>query len=110
MYNFGKRKENMAKTTPVYARIDSDLKQNAETIMSQLGVNPSSLIQMLYSQIVLRKKIPFEVSLGDVEIPTIANMTKEELNSQLQKGYNSIRSGKTYSEAEVDLFFENKNK
>ena len=43
----------MANTTAVYARIDTDLKNNAENILNQLGISPSSAIQMLYSQIVL---------------------------------------------------------
>ena len=48
----------MANTTAVYARIDTTLKENAESILSQLGISPSSAIQMLYSQIVLTKGIP----------------------------------------------------
>ena len=34
----------MANTSVVYARIDSDLKENAEGILSQLGISPSSAI------------------------------------------------------------------
>ena len=45
----------MANTTAVYARIDTKLKDNAESILSQLGISPSSAIQMLYSQIVLKR-------------------------------------------------------
>ena len=40
----------MANTSAVYARIDTNLKDNAESILSQLGISPSSAIQMLYSQ------------------------------------------------------------
>lgn len=43
----------MAKTTAVYARIDTELKENAEEILSELRITPSSEIQMFYSQIVL---------------------------------------------------------
>ena len=50
----------MANTSAVYARIDTNLKDNAESILSQLGISPSSAIQMLYSQIVLKKGMPFE--------------------------------------------------
>ena len=39
----------MANTSAVYARIDTNLKDNAESILSQLGISPSSAIQMLYS-------------------------------------------------------------
>ena len=45
----------MANTSAVYARIDTNLKENAESILSQLGISPFSEIRMLYSQIVLTK-------------------------------------------------------
>ncbi|MDE6405952.1 MAG: type II toxin-antitoxin system RelB/DinJ family antitoxin, partial [Lachnospiraceae bacterium] len=48
----------MANTTAVYARIDTGLKENAENILNQLGISPSSAIQMLYSQIVLTRGMP----------------------------------------------------
>ena len=38
------RRYSMANTSVVYARIDSDLKENAEGILSQLGISPSSAI------------------------------------------------------------------
>ena len=38
----------MANTKAVYARIDTKLKENAEGILQQLGISPSSAIQMLY--------------------------------------------------------------
>lgn len=47
----------MANTSAVYARIDTNLKENAESILPQLGISPSSAIQMLYSQIVLTKGV-----------------------------------------------------
>ena len=53
----------MATTTAVYARIDSKLKENAESILHQLGISPSSAIQMLYSQIVLTRGLPLNLQL-----------------------------------------------
>lgn len=53
----------MSNTNAVYARIDTNLKENAESILNQLGITPSSAIQMLYSQIVLQKGMPFELRL-----------------------------------------------
>ncbi|EFO69601.1 addiction module antitoxin, RelB/DinJ family [Lactobacillus iners LactinV 03V1-b] len=53
----------MANTNFIYVRIDTTLKENAENILNQLGITPSSAIQMLYSQIVLQKGMPFELRL-----------------------------------------------
>lgn len=48
----------MANTSIVYARIDTELKEDAEEILSQLGISPSSAIQMLYTQIVRKRGCP----------------------------------------------------
>ena len=87
-------------TTPVYARIDTNLKENAEAILAQLGITPSSAIQMMYSQIVLRRGMPFELQLP---APTaIGTMTREELDAELLKGVKSLKNGEGYTADEVD--------
>lgn len=57
----------MANTTPVYARVDTDLKETAEKVLAQLGITPSSAIHMFYSQIVLRQGLPFELTILNEE-------------------------------------------
>ena len=95
----------MANTNAVYARIDTTLKENAESILNQLGITPSSAIQMLYSQIVLQKGMPFELRLPVNKPVALGSITRDELDKELQKGLDSLRSGKSYSADEVDLFF-----
>lgn len=95
----------MANTNVVYARIDTTLKENAESILNQLGITPSSAIQMLYSQIVLQKGMPFELRLPVNKPIALGSITRDELDRELQKGLDSLRSGKSYSADEVDLFF-----
>lgn len=92
----------MANTSPVYARIDTNLKKNAENILSQLGISPSGAIQMLYSQIVLRKGMPFELKLPASKPLATGSMTREQLDEELRKGVDSIKTGKVYSADEVD--------
>ena len=92
----------MANTSAVYARIDTDLKNNAEGILSQLGISPSGAIQMLYSQIVLHNGIPFDLRIPDKKPLSVANMTKEQFDAELQKGFDSFKAGKVLSADEVD--------
>ena len=98
----------MANTNAVYARIDTNLKENAESILSQLGISPSSAIQMFYSQIVLQKGMPFELRLPAKKPLALGNMSKEDLNLELQKGIDSLNDGKSYSVDEVDSYFSKK--
>ena len=92
----------MANTTAVYARIDTNLKDNAESILSQLGISPSSAIQMLYSQIVLTRGLPLDLHLPPAKPTAIGNMSHAEIDAELMKGIDSLKSGKTYTADEVD--------
>lgn len=92
----------MANTSAVYARIDTGVKENAENILAQLGITPSSAIQMLYSQIVLTRSLPLNLQLPVVKPTAIGSMTQSELNAELIKGEESIKAGKTYTADEVD--------
>lgn len=92
----------MANTSAVYARIDTNLKESAENILKQLGISPSSAIQMLYSQIVLTKGMPLDLHLPVRKPVVIGGMDRAELDSELMKGVDSLRCGRTYSVEEVD--------
>ncbi|KFA56989.1 toxin-antitoxin system protein [Mageeibacillus indolicus] len=85
--------------------MDTTLKENAENILNRLGITPSSAIQMLYSQIVLQKGMSFELRLPVNKPTALGNLTRDELDKELQKGLDSLRSGKSYSADEVDQFF-----
>jgi len=92
----------MANTTAVYARIDTNLKNNAESILAKLGITPASAIQMLYSQIVLRNGMPFELRIPSPQPIAAGALTREQLDQELMKGVVSLESGKGYSADEVD--------
>lgn len=92
----------MANTAPVYARVEVGLKENAEGILSQLGISPSEAIKMLYSQIVLVKGMPFQSKLPDINHFSAQGITKAEFDAELQKGMDSIKNGRTHSVEDVD--------
>ena len=92
---------SMANTSAVYARIDTGLKENAEGILSKLGITPSSAIQMLYSQIVLRQGLPFDLKLPVSRPTAIGGMTRAEPDAELQKGIESLKAG-SYTNDEID--------
>lgn len=92
----------MANTAAVYARIDAELKENAEEILRKLGISPSGAIQMLYSQVVLTKGLPLDLHLPSRKPTAIGGMMREELDTELMKGVESAKSGKTYTMEEAD--------
>ena len=97
----------MSNTATVYARIEPKLKEDVDSILNELGVTPSSLIQMLYSQIKLTKRIPFDISIPKNSI-FIEDLTKEELNYELLKGVSDIENNNVKSSDEVDKILKDK--
>lgn len=91
----------MANTTAVYARVDTDLKETAENILQQLGISPSSAIQMFYSQIALTRGMPLKLQLPSRKPTSIGGMSRAELDLELMKGIESLKSG-SLSADEVD--------
>lgn len=85
----------MAKSANLYARIEPDLKEQAESILSALGIPASNAITMFYKQIVLKKGLPFEVKLPPVRSTDVSALTEEQLNAELEKGYADSVAGRT---------------
>ena len=92
----------MANKATVYAHIDTKLKENAEEILSQLGITPSNAIKMLYTQIVLTRNLPLNLHLSSSKPTSIGGMSQAELNAELLKGVKSLKSEKTYTVDEID--------
>lgn len=95
----------MANTSVVYTRIDTELKEEAEEILAQLGISPASAIRMFYSQIVLQKGMPFEFRQQIMVPLTLGTEPCAELDDELRKGVESIKAGNTVSADEVDSAF-----
>ena len=86
----------MAKSANLYARIEPDLKEQAEMILSALGIPASNAITMFYKQIVLNNGLPFEVKLPEHPLD-ISRMTEAQFEAELEKGYADIEAGRTIS-------------
>ena len=85
----------MEKSASVYARIDPMLKEQAENILSALGIPTSNAIDMFFKQIVLKKGLPFEVRLPYEKPVCLGTLSEEELNAELEKGYADLQAGRT---------------
>lgn len=82
------------KTANVLARVEPDVKQQAEEIMSQLGIPVSVVINMLYKQIIMKKGIPFSLSLPSAPV-TLDEMDKATFNSIMENGLKQAKNGES---------------
>ena len=84
----------MAKSANLYARIEPDIKEQAENILTALGIPASNAITMFYKQIILHNGLPFEVKLPEHPLD-VSRMTAEQLDAELEKGYEDAKAGRT---------------
>ena len=73
------------KSANLYARIEPDVKEQAESILSALGIPASNAINMFYKQIILNRGLPFEVKIPAAKPVNVAELTEAELNAELLK-------------------------
>ena len=89
----------MVKNATVSARVDENIKAQAEEILHQLGIPVSVVINTLYHQIIARNGIPFSITLP-VQPKSLEEMSKAELDAKLDHSYEQAisRQGKPMNE------------
>ena len=67
----------MAKTAVISARIDPNLKKEAEKVFKQLGISASQAITLFYKQVELEHGLPFAVRVSNKETEEALVQAKE---------------------------------
>jgi DNA-damage-inducible protein J len=75
----------MAREATARARMDAELKEEAEGILAELGLNATQGINLFYRQVVLNHGLPF-----DVRIP---NAESREAMREIETGEGLVRFG-----------------
>ena len=83
------------KSANLYARIEPDVKEQAESILSALGIPASNAINMFYKQIILNRGLPFEVKIPTARSADVSELSEIEFNAELEKGYADMTAGRT---------------
>jgi DNA-damage-inducible protein J len=91
----------MAKSANLYTRIEPEIKEQAEKILSTLGIPSSSAINMFYKQIILQRGIPFELKLPKEKPMDMSKMTDETMNKELEIGYADVKEGRVKTAKKV---------
>lgn len=92
----------MARTSNVFARVEPEVKEQAEAVLNQLGIPMSNAVGMFLRQVVLQRGIPFEMKLPANKPLDMSQMTKEQFDAEIQKGITDIENGRVYSADEVE--------
>ena len=99
----------MTRTANVFARVEPEVKEQAEQVLDRLGIPMSNAVGMFLRQIVLQRGIPFEMKLPAYEEPVAyGSLTKEQFNTEIEKGMEDIKAGRVYSADEDEVETEMK--
>ena len=90
------------RTANVFTRVDPETKEQAEAILSQLGIPMSNAIGIFLKQVVMQRGIPFEMKLPSNVPLSIGSMTTQQLNMELQNGMDDISAGRVVSADDVE--------
>ena len=93
------------KTANVLARVEPEVKEEAESILNQLGIPASVVINMLYKQIIMTKGIPFSLTLHKaptaVDEIAVDEMSKDEFDSMMAKGLAQAKANESRPASDV---------
>ena len=89
------------KSANLYARIEPDVKEKAESILAALGIPASNAINIFYKQIILQRGLPFKVKMPPAKPVNINTLSETEFNEELEKGYADMQAGRTKNAKEA---------
>ena len=92
----------MARTANVFARVEPEIKEQAENVLNQLGIPMSNAVGMFLRQVVIQQGIPFEVKLSGKRPLDLGELTVEQFDAEIAKGMADIENGNVYSADEVE--------
>lgn len=73
------------KTANVTARIQPNIKEQAEAILDRLGIPVSVFIDMTYRQVIMRDGVPFSIDIPD-KLAARDSITQAEFDTMMQIG------------------------
>ena len=80
------------KDSTVSARVENNIKNEAEEVLQKLGVPVSVVINSLYRQIIYHHGVPFSFTVP-ADPKTIDTISKTEFNAMLQHSYKQALAG-----------------
>jgi len=91
----------MAKDSSISIRIDSQLKEQVEVVLSSLGLNVATVVNMLFHQIVREQEVPLSLSLNKSQSDVLGELNAAK--AERFSGYRGRNARQVASEMEQIL-------
>lgn len=83
----------MARTSSIFARVEPEIKDQAEAVLEKLGIPMSNAIDCFLRQVVYQQRIPFDLKIPARRPLLLSELTDDRLDSELGEGLEDITSG-----------------
>lgn len=77
-------------TTNLNVRVDEDVKRDVEEILSEIGLNMSTAINVFLKKVIREQGIPFEMKLEQPNAETVAAIDDVKHGRNLTGPFNSV--------------------
>ena len=84
----------MSKTSSIYTRVEPELKEQVEQVLTKLGIPMANAINLFLHQIVLHNGIPFDVKIPKKMPLDYSDLSREQFDAEINKGLESLDNGK----------------
>ena len=98
----------MSKSSNLNVRLDPVVKEQAESILTQLGMPMASAVSIFLQQVVLQNGLPFEVKLPTAKPIAYGSLTDTEFNALMEKSQEDYINGRIISSEDVRKQFNRK--
>ena len=96
------------KSSNVMARVEPTIKEQAESILAQLGLPVSVVINSLYRQIIMRNGLPFPMTVP-ATLQSREDMIDAEFNAMMTRGLEQAKSDDSISLQEAFDVLQRRN-
>lgn len=80
----------MSKKSVITIRVDSKLKQNAETVLNQLGLTTTQAITLFLHQVELQRDLPFQVKIPNQTMLQVIEEAKNQSDLDIFQTTNEL--------------------
>ena len=82
----------MAKTEMIRARVEPELKHQAEELFSDLGLSATEAITLFYKQVTLHRGLPFDVKVPNAETLKALRQARDGVGLTEYAGLDSLKA------------------
>ena len=83
----------MAKTEMIRARVEPDLKHQAEELFSELGLSATEAITLFYKQVTIHRGLPFDVKVPNAETLEALEQASSGVGLTEYAGLDDLKAG-----------------